>query len=370
MRKGWRDGNLFTLLPGHGCYVPEMLSAIDEAKESVLFEQYLMSSGQLAERFVAALIRAAKRGVLVRVLLDGVGSKDFISRDRERLRAAGVLLYVFNPFSVGRLHGNLTRNHRKLLLVDRKRAYCGGYCISDETLDWFDLAMRAEGPVVEEWHALFMSLCHSPLTRLTGEDEVGTASSRLDQEHAGDMRGRVLWGHGHREQSIRYSLQQRIASASRRAWLCTPYFLPTRSLRRSLIAAAKRGVDVRLLVAGKCHDHPSVRYAGQSYYAPLLRAGVKIHEYQARFTHAKYAIVDEWCTLGSCNFDHWSLRWNLEANQEVENDRFVAELAELFETQLDESKEVQEHTWERRPVGHKLRVQASGKVSAWLTFLH
>ncbi|HET8792108.1 MAG TPA: phospholipase D-like domain-containing protein [Modicisalibacter sp.] len=372
MRNDWRDGNYFTILPESRRYVPEILATIDAAKESILFEQYLIQSGRLADRFIDALARAANRGAHVHVLLDSYGAKGLKRSDKERLLQAGVELRFFNPLSLGRLSVNLTRDHRKLVLVDRRVAFTGGFCITDDFLDkWYDVAVRIEGPVVNDWLSLFTKLWASTLTH-GKSGKLLSQSMRADDEAEIDeqgMRGRVIWGQGLRYQAIRFSLQQRISTANQRVWIYTPYFLPTASLCQHLMAAAKRGIDVRLLVAGEKHDHPSVRYAGQHYYGRLLRAGVRIHEYQPSFTHAKFCVVDEWCTIGSCNFDHWSLRWNLEANQEVEDPRFAADIAMLYESNLAKSKEIQRENWARRPWWQWGRDRAAGTVNAWLTLL-
>lgn len=372
MRNVWRNGNHFALLPEGKRYIPALLAAIDNANESILFEQYLTESGRLADKFIDALARAAGRGIHVQVLLDGYGAKGLGKSDRERLTQAGVALRFFNPLSLGRLNTKLSRDHRKLLLVDGRVAFTGGFCLTDDFLDkWYDVAVRIEGPVVNDWSALFAQLWRSSLTQ--GNDKGPKAQGTIQDETImpveQGMRGRVIWGRGRRYQAIRNSLQQRIATATQRVWVYTPYFLPTISLRQRLRAAAQRGVDVRLLVAGEKHDHPSVRYAGQRYYGQLLRAGVRIYEYQPSFTHAKFCLADDWSTIGSCNFDHWSLRWNLEANQEIEDSRFATDVAALFEDNLKASQEVCPESWAQRPWCQRARERALGAVNSWATLL-
>lgn len=368
----WRRGNRFTLVPDGKRYIPEMLRAIDEAQDSILLEQYLVESGDLARMFIDALAKAARRGVKVYTLFDSYGAQGLKQSDRDRLTGAGVALAFFNPPSWRRLTSKLARDHRKLLLVDHRLAFTGGFCITDDFLyDWYDVAVTIEGPVVEDWFRLFARLWTSRLTHSTGTtcSPWRGAANELPRAGDTDMPGRVIWGRGRRYQAIRLSLQQRIAEATERVWLYTPYFLPTMSLRRHLREAARRGVDVRLLVAGKKHDHPSVRYAGKGYYGSLLRAGVRIYEYQPAFTHAKFCLVDRWCTIGSCNFDHWSLRWNLEANQEVDSARFAADARALFEDNLAASKEIRLNDWAARPWWQKLVRRLLAAVSAWATML-
>ncbi|GAB2792122.1 phosphatidylserine/phosphatidylglycerophosphate/c ardiolipin synthase family protein [Halomonas shantousis] len=372
MRSIWRAGNRFTLLPEGKRFLPEMFAAIDAAQESLLIEQYLMESGQLADRFIEALARAARRGVSVMLLLDGYGCMGLVRDDRERLRQAGVAIRDFNPLALHRLSGNLTRDHRKLLVVDGRVAFTGGFCIVDEFIEaWYEVAVRAEGPVVGDWVRLFSRLWDSSLTRGTGEAlrvrGLKLHVAPVPGYHG--MRGRVIWGQGHRYQAIRHSLHQRIATSRQRLWICTPYFVPTRTLLRRLGQAARNGIDVRLLLPGEKHDHPTVRYAGQRFYGRLLRAGVRIFEFQPNFIHAKFSVIDDWSTVGSCNFDHWSLQWNLEANQEVDDKRFADEVAALFERNFKTSDEILHASWARRPRLQRFREWLFGTLDTWLTRL-
>jgi cardiolipin synthase len=372
MHDEWTQGNQFELLPAAKRYVPAMLDAIEGARHSILFEQYLMESGHHADLFVDALARASRRGVHVYLLLDTYGAKGFKQRDRDRLTEAGATICLFNPITPGRLSRSLTRDHRKMLVIDHCMAFTGGYCITDEFLfNWYDVVTKIEGPVVEDWAALFSQAWSSANQRQrVRSSPVRTQSSVHDQKASGaGMLGRVAHGRGRRYQEIRFSLQRRIATARECVWICTPYFLPTLSLRRRMMAAARRGIDVRLLVAGPRHDHPSVRYTGQHYYRRLMRAGVRIYEYQPTFTHAKFCLVDDWSTIGSCNFDHWSLRWNLEANQEVISSRFAHDMRRLFEDNLAQSQEIDPQAWAQRPRWKACREHLLGTANAWMTLL-
>jgi len=374
MQATWKDGNRFELLPEGKRFWPAMREAIEEAQHHLWIELYLMESGSLAERFIGALASAASRGVEVKLMLDGVGSMGLSHGDRQRLRDGGVELRFFNPLSVTRLGGNLMRDHRKLVIVDGVMAFTGGFGIVDEFIDaWYEVAVRIQGPVVEDWMRLFAHVWNSPLTR------GGGARTRLPRSLSGPpstpeafasgMRGRAIWGRGHRYQAIRVSLQGRIGASQRRLWLCTPYFVPTLSLRRALARAARRGIDVRLLLAGGHHDHPGIRYAGQRFYGRLLRAGVKIYEFQPNFIHAKFSVVDDWVSLGSCNFDHWSLQWNLEANQEVDDAEFAAEVAQLFERNFAASQRIDAARWAQRSRMQRVREWLFGTLNAWATRL-
>ncbi|WP_444676736.1 phospholipase D-like domain-containing protein [Halomonas sp. E19] len=368
MQTEWKSGNTITLIPDSERFIPELLEAIDNAQESVWFEQYLIESGRVTRRFLDALVRAAQRGVEVRVVLDSFGAVGLGRGERERLSSAGVALRHYNPFMMRRLRRNLNRNHRKMLLVDRRVAYTGGYCLTDDYLgDWFDVVVRAEGPVVEDWITLLADLWESSRTR--GDKAPIQRSLPAEAtvvDSVGDMQARLVHNEGPSDKTIRHSLHYRMTTAEKRLWMYTPYFLPSRQLRRLVCNAAERGVDVRLLVAGKGHDHPSVRYAGQRHFGELLEAGIHIYEYQPRFTHAKFCIVDDWVTVGSCNFDHWSLHWNLEANVEVEHPGFATEVAELFEQHTAESRPITLDGWSKRPSAQRYRERLAALISAWL----
>lgn len=368
----WREGNRFQLLPESSRFLPAMFEAIEGARQSVLVELYLMESGRLATALIDALIRASQRGVTVALMLDGYGAMGLAAADRRRLEEGGVALRLFNPLGFHSLARNLTRDHRKLVVVDGRQAFTGGFGVVDEFLDaWYEVAVAIEGPVVADWVRLFCRLWDSPMTRGAGAPALvhRLAMPQVRRDDYRGMRGRVVWGQGYRYQAIRHSLHGRISAAQQRLWLCTPYFVPTFSLRLRLARAARRGVDVRLLLPGKNHDHPGVRYAGQRFYRRLLRSGVRIFEFQPSFIHAKFALVDHWSSLGSCNFDHWSLHWNLEANQEVDDARFAGEVAALFERNFAASHEIRHHEWVQRPWWQRVKEWCFGNLDAWLTRL-
>ncbi len=372
-RFSWRNGNRFELLIDGSAFFPRMLAGIASARHHVLLEMYLFESGVVADRFIASLLAAAGRGVDVRLLLDDFGALGLARADCVRLEQGGVRLVFYNPFRLGKLTDNLARDHRKLLLIDGEVAFTGGTGITDvfdppdpATLAWRETMVRVEGPVVADWQASFVSVW-----RRTNRSQQASALKPVNSQASlspGSM-GRVTLIRGPATQEIKRSLLRQIHVANDRVWFSTAYFIPSWRIRRALRHAAQRGVDVRLLLSGPNTDHPSVRYAGRRFYARLLANGVRIFEYQLRVLHHKIAICDSWVTVGSCNFDRWNLRWNLEANQEIDDTDFAARTMTMFEADFASSLEIRYQDWIERPWLSRLSESWWGRVDVWLTHL-
>ncbi len=350
----WRAGNRFELLLDGAVFFPRMLAAIAAAAQQVEVELYLIEDGQCSERLVDALCRAAARGVRVRGLFDAYGAAGLAAPARERLLAAGVELRWYNPLRWRRGVRNFHRDHRKLLLVDGRLAYVGGTGATDEfwlpsesRSPWHEVMVEIEGPLVGDWQQLFE---HQWRARFAWRPQhQPLALSLPDCPPAGLGLGRVAYADAAQHRDILLSLLRALRGARQRVWLATPYFLPTWKIRRALRRAAARGVEVRLLLAGRHTDHPPVRFAGQRYYPKLLKAGVRIFEYQPRFLHLKMVLVDDWVSVGSCNFDHWNLRFNLDANVEALDPGFTQAVAACFIEDFAVSREITLDDWQQRP---------------------
>lgn len=328
----WRCGNALALHVDGERFMPAMLAAIDAASWQLDLEFYLLEEGACAAALVTALEAACRRGVRVRCLFDALGGRR-LGQSVQRLQAAGVILRWYNP--LGWRHGlrNLHRDHRKLLLVDARQAWVGGAGITDDFWHpqqgsrWHELMVAVAGPVVEDLQQLF----EQQWLRCAGDcgAQPAAAPSAFLPPAAplpGAGLARVAYADAGEHRDILQALLRQISEARQRVWLVTPYFLPGWKVRRALRHAARRGVEVRLLLAGAHSDHPPVHHAAQRYYLRLLKNGVRIFEYQPRFLHCKVVLVDDWVTLGSCNFDRWTLRYNLEANLEVLDPAFARTL--------------------------------------------
>ena len=306
----------------------------------------------------------------VKLLLDDFGALGLSPGDRETLVQGGVELLLYNPIHFSKHLRNMLRDHRKLLIVDGEVAFVSGAGITDEfdfpenpEQSWRETATRIRGPVLADWQELFVRLWNR---HVPNPLELPVPAPPADVD---DMRGRVTVTTALARQDIKRSLYKRVRHAQHRVWLATAYFVPSRKVRRSLKQAARRGLDVRLLLPGPYTDHPAIRHAGRRFYTGLLRAGVRIFEYQPRFLHAKTILCDDWVSIGSSNLDRWNLRWNLEANQEVEHSAFGESVKIMFDEDFLNSTECLYETWRRRPWHARLREHLWGRVDMWLESL-
>jgi phosphatidylserine/phosphatidylglycerophosphate/cardiolipin synthase-like enzyme len=368
-RFAWREGNQFELLVDGEQYFPHMLNAIAQAQHSIELEMYLASSGKVFTQFKQALLTAASRGVKVRLLFDDYGTQAVLGADRQALAVPGIELLYFNKLRWRQGVSNLLRDHRKLLLIDRQLAYVGGTGLTDEFLDgatqahWHEVMLAIRGPVLDDWRMLFDRSWF-------GLRKSWLKPQRVSATHAaGRQLGRVCASNGLRAHHVAQSLYQQLAQCRRHVFLVTPYFLPSLKLRRLLISAAQRQVNVCILVPGQNTDHPAIRYASRRHYARLLRNGVRIFEYQPRFLHAKIAMCDDWVSIGSTNFDRWNLLWNLDANQEIDDFACAQQVLTLLQANLHQSEELHYASWQQRPFYLRCLEWFNGKLDEWLTRL-
>jgi phosphatidylserine/phosphatidylglycerophosphate/cardiolipin synthase-like enzyme len=366
----WRKDNQFQLLVDGPAFFPRMIAAIDRAEQQVDLELYLVEAGACAEAIVRALVDAARRGVIVRCLFDDFGSQAFDAGLRRRLTEAGVILRFYNPIFWRRGIRNFYRDHRKLLLVDKALAVVGGTGVTDEfwepsreTSKWHEVMVEITGPLVIDWQALFNRQFHANPQRTAWRPTENFGLAHLPKVPvSGHGLGRVAYADSRQHRDILQSLVLALNTGRKRIWLATPYFLPTLKVRRALRRAAVRGVDVRLLLTGPRTDHSSVRYAGHRYYPRLLRAGVQIFEYQPCFSHLKMVLIDDWVSIGSCNFDHWNLRFNLEANLEALDPALTRDVVASFEKDFTQSTEITLADWKARPLWRRVKQRIWGWV--------
>jgi len=359
----WRPGNDFRLLDGGGEFFGRMLAAIDAARAHVLLEMYLVSSGEVAAAFIEALTRARRRGVRCCVLFDGFGALGLANADRRRLQEAGVELRIFNPLRWRNRLRNFLRDHRKLLTLDGEVAFVGGAGLADEFAPgpeaWRELMLEIRGPVVADWQRAF-----ARTWRRCGPDL--TLPEAAIAPLPGGATGRLALSEARQRSVLARGVLRRVDAAHTRVWIMSAYFVPSRRLRKALRRAARRGVDVRLLVPSERTDHPWVRQAARRLYGRMLRNGVRIFEYQPRVLHAKMILCDDWVSIGSSNLDRWSFQWNLEANQEVADPAVAAAAAAAFAGDFAVSRALSRRHWPRRAWVDRLRERIAGALDRWL----
>lgn len=323
---------------------PAMLSAIDSAQHSVCLETYIFGAGKLGEGFRDALIRAAKRTLKVRVLVDALGSYGLPNDFWSELLKAGGKVRSFNPITLNRLG---LRDHRKLLACDGRVAFVGGFNIAPEydgdgvTCGWCDLGLRIEGPVVQELERSFdemyarADLRHKPFFRFWKNKARRTVVAPNERV--------LLSGPGRGPSPIQRSFRVDLEHA-RSVQIIAAYFLPTWRLRRQLARVARAGGQVQLILAGKS-DVMVSQLAGRSLYSRLLRAGVEIYEYQPQVLHAKLVVIDDATYVGSANFDLRSFQFNYELMVRFQAKEMAAGARALFDKHLEHSRRITPESW-------------------------
>lgn len=344
----WRPGNHFTLLENGEAFFPAVFDAIANAKREVVLETFILFEDKVGLALHDALLGAARRGVQVDVLIDGFGSPDLSERFIGELTAAGVRIRVFDPRKplLGIRANVLRRMHRKIVVIDGELAFVGGINYSADHLGDFgpeakqDYSVMVRGPVVGDIHRFVRSSIREPQgprhwwsPRRRDEGEPSPEPPR-----AGTARAFFVTrdNNAHRD-DIERIYRVAIRSAKKRVWIANAYFFPGYRLLRELRRAARRGVEVRLILQGT-PDMPIVKFGAELLHDHLLRAGVKIYEYCKRPFHGKVALADdEWATVGSSNLDPLSLALNLEANVVIRDGSFNRQLAERLDKLVRES---------------------------------
>ncbi len=360
-------GNQVELLVNGDRIFPALLDGIRAAERSIDLLTYVYWQGAIAQEIAEALCERARAGVAVNVLLDWVGSAKMDASLIERMADAGVCVVRFRPLRpwTWRRLGN--RTHRKVAVIDGRTGFIGGVGIADEwtgdaqsPAHWRDTHVRVRGPVVRALQGAFAE----NWLEATGEVLVGPDFlPALDPLDGGPPMQvvRSSAGIGDTDAEALYFLV--LASARRSIELTAAYFAPRPAFSGELAAAARRGVDVRVLVPGPHIDKELVRVAGRHTYAELLAGGVRIFEYQPTMLHAKSLVVDgAWASVGSVNFDNRSFQLNDEATLCVQDDRFAAELREQFARDLAVSTEIDPARWAGRPLTHRVREAATQLV--------
>ncbi len=353
------DGNRVELLANGAEIFPAMLASIRQADESINMLSYVYWTGDIAVEFAEELSAAARRGVEVRLLVDAYGGRSMDPALIEQMEQAGCQFAWFHPLRWYNLNRINNRTHRKVLVVDGRVGFTGGVGIATEwTGDaqgpehWRDDHFRIEGPTVrylqgsfaENWRQASGEVLAGDRMFPPLEDVGAMRVVPLNASPAGPV------------SDIAFVYWLLFHSASEEVRIATPYFVPDPELELGIENAARRGVEVTLLVPGPHQDSALVEYASQTYYRRLLEAGVRIFEYQPTMMHAKTVTVDDtWAVIGSSNFDSRSFRLNYEIAMAVYDRPFVDELQASFDEDLENSREITLADVEQRSVFARAR---------------
>jgi cardiolipin synthase len=365
-------------LVAHNCHFPptaknkvEMLKdgkstfksifeALATAKSFIHFQYYIFEDGELANRLLELFEKKVEEGVAVRLIYDGIGSYTLSRSYIDKLKAAGVEVYPFLPFRFGRfLTGLNYRNHRKIIVVDGKIGFTGGINISDKYLKgdeelgmWHDAHLRLEGPVVEylnfvftsDWFMVSEKKLNFPFTpvnnpKASSPTIVQVVSSSPDDVFA----------------NIEQTYFTMISRANNYVYITNPYIIPSQEILRALQVSSLGGVDVRLMISRKS-DSKLVRWSVQSYYEPLLKAGVRIFLFPDGFLHSKIVISDDdICSIGTANIDVRSFEHNYEVNAIVYDENFAKFVKKDFLSDCALCTELTYDQHMSRPWYHRLK---------------
>ncbi len=360
-------GNRLRLLNSGGEYFPALIAAIDSARYEVHLEAYIFADDTTGRRVAAVLAHAARRGVAVRVLVDGFGAREFAEGLGAELATSGVEVMTYRP-EVGQTHfrrHRLRRLHRKLAVVDGAMAFVGGINVLDDFDDGksksarFDYAVQIEGPLVTRIHATMRHVWRLVRWASLGHRPPPPAALPAAPAIPGTTQAALLIRDNLRHRrDIEHAYLRAIYSARHEIVISNAYFLPGRRFRKALMAAARRGVSVKLLLQGRI-EKVLQHYATQSLYDRMLSAGVRIFEYEKAFLHAKVAVIDhDWATVGSSNIDPFSLLLSREANVVVHDAAFAEQLRASLEAAIESA------AMEIRAEDHRRRSWLTRLVSA------
>ena len=356
-------GNDVSLLIDGNATFESILQGIDEAKEYVLVQFYIVRDDGLGRALKDHLIAKSREGLRVFFLYDEIGSYSLPSRYKQDLRDAGVEIREFNTRKGSRNRFQLNfRNHRKIVVTDGRVAWIGGHNVGDEYLGkdpkfghWRDTHVRIEGPAVLKAQISFAEDWYWATDTLPELNWVAHAAAK-----GGDKRVLIIpTGPADELESANLMFVHAINSAQKRIWIASPYFVPEHAVIAALQLAGLRGVDVRILIPDE-PDHLLVYLAAYSYFDDAGRTGVKFYRYNEGFLHEKAMLIDdEVAAVGTANFDNRSFRLNFEITAVVADPQFAAEVERMFEEDFKHSRLMQEGEYDAKPWYFRLGVKTA-----------
>ncbi len=365
------DGNGVELLLDESVF-PRIIADVTDARRTVTVFLYFCEPGTLGDTFAAALGRAAVRGVRVRLLGDGYGCGAYLKQVAPGLDSVGASVAWLRPVRWYALHRAQHRNHGRSVIIDGRVAYTGGFGMSDKWSGvdgqgaWRETNVRLTGPVVMRLQSAFAASWVEATGTLAPVDLLRPPAD--EDEGEGEVRAGVLVSRpGLGPTQAERWLALSISAARKTLYITNSYFVPTRELLSLLVEAARRGVDVRILVPGRINDIPSTKWAGQAHYGALLDAGARLYEYQPAMMHAKTMVVDgAWVSVGSVNLDNRSLRLNEEWALIAQDAALGAAMDAIFLDDLQRARERTAEMHRSRPLADRLKELAVRLVAPLL----
>ena len=379
------NGNKVTLLIDGPATYAAMFKAMENAKDHINLETFIIEDDESGRRFSDLLLKKQAEGVQVNLIYDSRGSFSTPAPFFQRLRDAGIQVLAFNPINPLKARKSWSMahpDHRKILIVDGKVAFTGGINISEvyssrlsgrsrfskgkqdkkAPIPWRDTDVQIEGPVVAEFQKLFLD---------TWQRQEGANLSERnyfpDLKAEGNALMRAVGSSPGQSNRLTFVLYvSAITFAEHSLHLTNAYFVPDDETVQALRDAARRGVDVKIVLPGTTDTSLTVN-AGRYYYSELLKSGVKLYERRDVLLHAKTAVIDGvWSTVGSTNMDFWSFSSNDEVNAVILNKEFAEEMEKMFAGDLAQSHEIRLKEWKRRPVLNKIKEWFAHQFERWL----
>jgi cardiolipin synthase len=372
-------GNKVTLLFDGPQTMAAMEKAIQTARTSIHLETYIFDQDPVGQRFADLLMERQRAGVQTLIIYDSVGTLNTPAAFFEKLRASGIQLLAFNPINPLQLHGDWQpnhRDHRKILVVDDRVAFTGGVNISaayansslfrskakpDTSVGWRDTHIEMEGPAVAVVQSVFLRTWNAHATT-----QIQPGTSQADPADTGDKTVRIVASEPNGMMEVYTVYIEAIHAARKSIHLTCAYFVPDAAMLEALLDAARRGVEVKLIVPGVI-EGSFVFYAGRAFYEDLLEGGIRIFQMRQSVLHAKTATIDgRWSTVGSTNMDSRSFLLNSEINVMVIDKGFAVDMEAAFAEDLKDSDELHLKTWRQRPLADRFKEWAYGQFDYWL----
>lgn len=357
---------------------PALYQALEEAKHNINILYYTINDDQTGQTFIDMLIKKAKAGVQVRLLVDGLGSRTFSkSEEYTACKKAGIACQIFSPTKPAFFIDLNFRNHRKIVVIDGRIAFTGGLNVGDEYVHkdknkgyWRDIHVLIEGESVLLLQRIFatdwMYATHEQLAEderfFPQYTETGTHKNKTDTA----LIQVIPSGPDMKTHTLKAALKDIILSAQNRIWLGTPYFVPDKTVMDALQEACAKGIDVRLLIP-KRTDSTLVQYASYYYLEELMYSGARIYCYEKGFYHSKIALIDNHiCKIGSSNYDNRSFHYNFEDDILIYHQETCAQVQQIFEEDLQNCYRLQFDHLDQRKIWERVATKISLSLAPWL----